>query len=55
MRRPLASAGVSIGVASMALIIIVAIVTSGYYTWWSNTVIDPAMAAARARHGDRSR
>lgn len=41
MRRPVAGSGVSLGIASMAGIIVVGIACSGYYTWWCNTVRDP--------------
>lgn len=41
MRQPIAGTHVSLGIASMAFVIVVAIVCSGYYAWWSNTVRDP--------------
>ncbi|MGH9558770.1 MAG: DUF485 domain-containing protein [Bryobacteraceae bacterium] len=34
---------VSYGVAGMALIMFAAVVSAGYYTWWSNTVRDPLL------------
>lgn len=53
LRRPLLpGTSISIGIASMVLVIIVAFVLSGYYTWWSNTVRDPLverLKAGRAR------
>ena len=44
LRQDFAGTGVSLGITSMILIIVVAIVSAGYYTWWSNTVRDPLTA-----------
>lgn len=66
MRRPVGGTGISLGIASMAAIIIVGIACSGYYTWWSNTVRDPQVeailqarragaTAAAAPHAERKR
>lgn len=55
MRRGiLPGSSISLGIASMALIMLVAIATSGYYTWWSNRVRDPLLERAKARLEGRS-
>jgi uncharacterized membrane protein (DUF485 family) len=41
MSRPIArGSSISLGLLSIAAIMILGIVTSGYYTWWSNVVRD---------------
>lgn len=41
MRRPVVGSHISLALVSMVVVILVAIASAGYYTWWSNTVRDP--------------
>ena len=55
MARPAVGASISVGVVSIATVMVVGIVTSGYYTWWANTVHDRQLDEALRTAADRER
>lgn len=38
MARPIIGASISVGVVSIAIVMLAGIAFAGYYTWWANTV-----------------
>jgi uncharacterized membrane protein (DUF485 family) len=40
LARPVIGSAVSLGIVSMAAVMLIGIACAGYYVWWSNTVRD---------------